>query len=74
MFRINIGPTERVFRVLLGTALLAFALRPGVVPWWSWLGIVPLATGLAAHCPLWDALGISTVRGPRVDLPETPTR
>ena len=62
MFCINLGTTERVVRSLLGVTLLLFALLMDGA-WWGWLGIVPLATGLAAHCPLWDALGRSTARG-----------
>ena len=62
MFRTNVGTTERALRITLGLALLAFGLTRGTPAWWGWLGIVPLVTGLAAHCPLWDALGISTTK------------
>jgi len=64
MFRINVGALDRLVRIVLGSALLAFGLAGGRGAWWGWLGIVPLVTGLAAHCPFYDAFGLSTYRGP----------
>jgi hypothetical protein len=65
MSRVNLSTVERALRIALG--LLVFAaglLASDGLAWWGWLGILPLATGLAGLCPLWEALGISTVRGP----------
>ncbi|MDF1504007.1 DUF2892 domain-containing protein [Roseisolibacter sp. H3M3-2] len=56
----NLGPLDRAFRVLLGAALLAFGLARGPETWWGWLGILPLATGLAGYCPLYELLHVRT--------------
>ncbi|MCA9629559.1 MAG: DUF2892 domain-containing protein, partial [Myxococcales bacterium] len=29
---------------------------------WGWIGVVPLLTGLAGHCPLYRLLGVSTCK------------
>lgn len=63
MFRMNLGARERTLRVALGGALLAIGLTRPSPAWWGWLGILPVVTGLAAYCPVWDALGISSNGG-----------
>ena len=65
MFCINVGTFDRAIRLVLGGALLAFGLIGGSSAWWGWLGIIPLVTGLAGHCPLYDAIGVSTARPER---------
>jgi len=57
----NIGRTDKWIRIVLGVALLAFALvaQSG----WRWLGligIIPLVTAFLGYCPLYALLGIST--------------
>lgn len=52
---INEGTLDRVFRVLLGVAILFLLPKP-----WNWLGLVPLLTGVAGFCPLYRLVGIST--------------
>ncbi len=63
MLKTNVGATDRVVRIVLGLALLAFwYLAPGLG--WRWvplvLGLVALATGVMSTCPLYTLLGIST--------------
>lgn len=53
-------PIERVIRVLIGLALLAIVFVGPKTPW-GWLGIIPLITGFTGLCPLYTALGISTL-------------
>jgi len=62
MEHVNVGTRERAVRIILGVALFAFGMMQAPPAWWGWLGIVPLATGLAGYCPLWAALGVSTTR------------
>jgi thioredoxin 1 len=52
----NVGPIERIVRVVLGTGLLVgyFVVEPR--PTWALLGIIPLVTGLLAFCPLYGFL------------------
>lgn len=55
----HVGGMDRVLRVLVGVALIALAFAE-TVGWWGWLGVVPLVTGLAGFCPLYNLLGIRT--------------
>ena len=59
----NIGKLDRVIRIIVGLALLAFALRL-VFPdsGWNWVGWVPLLTALVRVCPAYNILGIRTGR------------
>lgn len=54
----NVGGIDRVLRVLVGIALITWALMGG--PVWAWVGVVPLATGLLKFCPFYPLLGLST--------------
>ncbi len=54
----NVGGIDRVLRILVGIALIAWALLGG--PLWAWVGVVPLATGLLKFCPFYPLLGLST--------------
>jgi hypothetical protein len=60
----NIGTLDRIARVVLGLALIAFALGyifPGTG--WNmlgWIGIVPLGTAALGNCPAYSLLGLST--------------
>lgn len=58
--KVNLGSVDRVLRVLVGVALIAWALTGG--PVWTWIGVVPLATALFKFCPLYAILGINTCR------------
>jgi hypothetical protein len=55
----NVGGIDRILRIVLGTALIAWAAVLGG-PAWAWIGIVPLATGLIKFCPLYTLLGMNT--------------
>jgi hypothetical protein len=55
----NVGGIDRVLRIVVGLALVAWALLAGG-PWWAWIGVVPLATGLIGTCPLYSVLGMNT--------------
>jgi sulfite exporter TauE/SafE len=60
----NIGMLDRLARVVLGVALIAFALgyvAPGNSwHWVGWIGIVPILTALFGTCPAYSLLGCST--------------
>jgi len=40
----------RVFRIILGTVLIAAGIITGI--YWFYLGIIPLVAGIANFCPL----------------------
>ena len=56
----NVGNIDRIIRIALGLALLAWAVTGG--PVWAWIGVVPLATGLFKFCPLYTLMGFNTCR------------
>jgi len=55
----NVGPIDRVLRVVLGAVLLTLAFA-GPKTAWGYLGLIPLVTGMLGSCPLYSILGIST--------------
>lgn len=55
----NEGNIDRVLRVLGGLALLSLVFI-GPQTAWGYVGLVPLITGLAGYCPLYQILGIKT--------------
>jgi len=57
----NIGNIDRAIRILVGLALLAWAiLFHG--PVWAYIGTVPLVTALIGWCPGYSILGINTCK------------
>ena len=61
---VNVGLIDRVLRIAIGIALLAFALGY-IFPatgwnWVGWIGVVPILTAVFGFCPLYTVLGMST--------------
>lgn len=54
----NVGGIDRILRIVLGAALVLWAIMGG--PVWAWIGVVPLATGALKFCPLYPLLGMNT--------------
>ena len=53
----NMSGTDRIFRILLGLFLIAFAIS-GRVGDWAWIiGLVMLLTASTARCPMYSLLG-----------------
>jgi hypothetical protein len=61
----NIGSLDRVARIVIGFAFIAYALPIGFPEtgwnWVGWIGLVPLATVIFNFCPLYRLIGVSTV-------------
>lgn len=60
----NIGLVDRSARIVLGLALIAFALGY-IFPatGWNflgWIGVVPILTALFGICPIYAMLGVKT--------------
>ncbi|MEA1988145.1 MAG: DUF2892 domain-containing protein [Pseudomonadota bacterium] len=55
----NVGTLDRIIRIILGLAFIAFAYT-GTIGAWGYIGIIPLATGLLKWCPLYTLLGVQT--------------
>ncbi len=58
MFAKNAGSIDRALRIIIGLALIAWAVFGG--PVWAWIGVVPLLTGAIGSCPLYSVFGINT--------------
>ena len=56
--KINVGGIDKILRIVVGLALIAWALRGG--PVWAWVGVVPLATGAIGWCPAYNLFGMNT--------------
>ena len=50
---------DRILRLFLGTALLAWAVAGG--PWWAYLGLVLLATAAWRFDPIYAIFRLSTL-------------
>jgi hypothetical protein len=57
----NVGGIDRILRILVGLALIAWALLFNG-PVWAWIGVLPLITGLVNFCPAYSIVGISTCK------------
>jgi hypothetical protein len=60
----NVGTIDRIIRVCIGLALIAWALNY-IFPntgwnWVGWIGVVPILTAVFATCPGYSLLGLST--------------
>jgi len=55
----NVGGIDKILRIAVGLGLVAWALVGGG-PWWAWVGVVFLATGLIGWCPAYPLLGMNT--------------
>jgi len=57
----NEGAADRAIRIILGMALVGAALAGYGTPW-TWVGAIPLITGIVGICPLYSLLGVSTCK------------
>lgn len=63
---LNVGSWDRVARLVIGVALIAYAFL-GLSSPWSTMGLGAIAvgailavTGLISWCPIWAVLGLNT--------------
>lgn len=69
----NVGPADRLVRLILGIGLGALALFSGLPvfaePLWFWLalglGAVLIGTSAIRFCPLYAPFGVSTCKASR---------
>lgn len=58
----NIGPVDRILRILAGASILGAGAYFGSL--WGLIGIGPLVTAFVRWCPAYLPLGINTCRAP----------
>jgi len=57
----NIGPVDRLTRVIFGLALLSLLFeRNDPSRWVGLIGIIPLLTGILSYCPLYSMVGVNS--------------
>ena len=60
----NVGGIDRILRIIIGLALIAYAIPIGFpATGWNavgWIGIVPLLTALVGFCPAYTIFGINS--------------
>jgi len=59
----NVGGVDKILRIVAGLVLIGLAIA-GIGTPWTWIGVVPLATGLINFCPLYLLVGTSTCKKP----------
>jgi hypothetical protein len=61
---VNMGMVDRAVRVVIGLALIAYAVPIGFHHtgwnWVGWIGVIPILTALTGFCPAYTLLGLST--------------
>lgn len=57
----NVGKIDKVIRLVLGVALIAFAVLTGNVL--GYIGIIPIVTALMSWCPLYTLIGKNSCSG-----------
>lgn len=55
----NVGGIDKVARIVVGVVLVSIGIF-GIGTPWTFIGIVPLLTGLVGWCPLYTILGINS--------------
>lgn len=61
----NVGGIDRILRIVIGLALVIWAVMDG--PVWAWIGVVPLVTGAIGWCPVYLPFGITTSKSKKAE-------
>lgn len=54
----NVGGIDKILRIVVGIALVAWAILGG--PVWAWIGVLPIITGVMGWCPAYTLIGLNT--------------
>jgi hypothetical protein len=55
----NVGGIDKILRIIAGLVLIGLAIM-GIGAPWTWIGVVPLATGLMGWCPVYTLFGMNS--------------
>lgn len=55
----NVGGIDKILRIVAGLVLIVLAVMSIGAPW-TYIGVVPLVTGLMGWCPAYTLLGMNT--------------
>jgi hypothetical protein len=59
IMKANVGGIDKILRILAGLVLIGLAVM-GIGAPWTWIGVVPLATGLMGWCPAYTLFGLNS--------------
>jgi len=57
----NVGGLDKILRIVAGLVLIGLGIA-GIGAPWTFVGVIPLATGLVGWCPLYLPFGISSCK------------
>lgn len=57
----NVGGIDRGLRIIAGVVLLGLAIA-GIGTPWTWIGVIPLLTGVFKFCPFYPLIGVRSCR------------
>jgi hypothetical protein len=64
----NVGSLDRLLRIVVGLALIAYAIPIGFPStgwnWVGWIGVIPLLTAIFSTCPAYSILGVNSCSKP----------
>lgn len=55
----NVGGIDKILRMAVGVVLIGLAVA-GIGTPWTWIGVLPLVTGVVGFCPAYSLIGVST--------------
>ena len=57
----NVGGMDKILRIVAGLVLIGLGIA-GIGAPWTFVGVIPLVTGLVGWCPLYLPFGISSCK------------
>jgi len=57
----NVGGFDKILRIVAGLVLIGLGVA-GIGSPWTFIGVVPLLTGLLNWCPLYTLFGVNTCK------------
>ena len=57
----NVGTIDQISRIIFGVVISTFGVFYNSC-WWGLLGFIPLVTGTMNWCPLYELVGLSTLK------------
>ena len=56
----NVGGIDQILRIILGVVI--YTIRVIYNNWWGLVGLIPLVTGTMSWCPLYNLVGLSSLK------------
>ncbi len=56
---LNVGGIDQILRIVLGVICTIGVI---FINWWGLVGLIPLVTGTMSWCPLYNLVGLSSLK------------